>query len=106
MILVTVSDASGKPLRTLTGPVTQGIHRIAWDLREPGPVLPKPAPKEADEDVFSGGPQGPLVLPGAYRVTLAKRVGGIVTPLGELGEPREFKVVFDGPKEALEEFKE
>jgi photosystem II stability/assembly factor-like uncharacterized protein len=106
VMLLTVSDASGKPLRTLTGPVTQGIHRIAWDLREPGPVLTKPAAKDDDEDVFSGGPQGPLVPPGAYRVTLAKRVGGIVTPLGELGEPREFKVVFDGSKEDLEEFKE
>ena len=103
VILVTVSDASGKPLRTLTGPVTQGIHRIAWDLRQPGPVLPKPAAKDDDEDGFSGGPQGPLVPPGTYRVALSKRVGGIVTPLGE---PREFKVVFDGPKEALEEFKE
>ena len=103
VILLTVSDANGKPLRTLTGPVSQGIHRIAWDLREPGPVLPKPAAKEPDEDVFSGGPQGPLVVPGAYRVALAKRVGGIVTPVDE---PRELKVVFDGPKEALEEFKE
>jgi photosystem II stability/assembly factor-like uncharacterized protein len=103
VFLFTISDASGKPLRTLTGPVTQGIHRIAWDLREPGPVLAKPAPKDDDEDVFAGGPQGPLVPPGVYRVALAKRVGGVVTPLGE---PREFKVVFDGPKEALEEFKE
>src|SRR5262249_45576472 len=40
------------------------------------------------------GPQGPLVLPGAYRVTLAKRVGGKVTPLGEA---RKFRVVLEGP---------
>jgi hypothetical protein len=102
-ILLTVSDANGKPLRTLTGPVTKGTSRIAWDLREPGPVLPRPPAKDDDEDVFAGGPQGPLVPPGTYKVALAKRVGGVVTPLAE---PQEFKVVFDGPKEALEEFKE
>jgi photosystem II stability/assembly factor-like uncharacterized protein len=93
-ILFTVSDATGKPLRTLTGPATKGLHRVAWDLREPAPVLPKAPPNEADEDVFAAGPRGPLVLPGTYRVTLAKRVGGKVTPLGET---REFKVVLEGP---------
>src|SRR5262245_28326253 len=94
-ILLTVSDAKGKPVRTLTAPAKQGLHRVAWDLREPAPVLPKPPAKEEDEDVFATGPQGPLVLPGTYRVTLAKRVAGKVTPLGE---PREFKVVLDGPE--------
>lgn len=109
-ILLSVSDASGKPLRTLTGPAIQGIQRIAWDLREPAPVLPKPPAKEDEEDVFSGGPQGPLVPPGTYRVALAKRVGGKVTPLGE---PREFKVVLEGPdaagtdeRKALHEFQQ
>jgi photosystem II stability/assembly factor-like uncharacterized protein len=94
-ILLTVSDADGKPLRTLTGPATQGLHRVAWDLREPAPVLPRPPAKEDDEDLFAAGPQGPLVLPGVYRVTLAKRVLGKVTPLGEA---REFKVVPEGPE--------
>jgi len=57
--LLTVADADGKPLRTLTGPTTQGLHRVAWDLREPAPMLPKPPPKEDDEDLFAAGPQGP-----------------------------------------------
>jgi photosystem II stability/assembly factor-like uncharacterized protein len=96
-ILLTVSDASGRPLRTLTGPATKGLHRVAWDLREPAPVLPKPPPKEDDEDLFAAGPQGPLVLPGGYRVTLARRVGGKVTPLGEA---RAFRVVLEGPDAA------
>jgi photosystem II stability/assembly factor-like uncharacterized protein len=93
-ILLTVSDAAGKPLRTLTGPAKKGLHRVAWDLREPAPILPKPPAKEEDEDLFAAGPRGPLVLPGACRVTLSKRVGGKVTPLGE---PHEFKVVLEGP---------
>ncbi len=91
-VLLIISDAAGKVQRTLTGPVTQGMHRVSWDLREPAPVLPKPLAKEADEDVFGQPPQGPLVLPGTYKVALAKRVGGVVTPLGAA---REFKVVPD-----------
>ncbi len=93
-ILLTVTQVDGKPLRTLTGPTTQGLHRVAWDLREPAPVLPRPPSRADDEDLFTGGPQGPLVLPGVYRVTLAKRVQGKVTPLGE---PREFRVLSEAP---------
>jgi len=92
-ILLTISDATGQVVRTLTGPVTQGIHRVAWDLRVPSAVLPKPKPKEADEDVFIPQPSGYLVLPGNYKVTLAKRIGGVVTPLP--GE-QSFAVVVDG----------
>ena len=39
-ILVTISDADGQMVRTLTGPVAQGIHRVSWDLRVPSAVLP------------------------------------------------------------------
>src|SRR5207247_3279071 len=31
-ILFTIADASGTPLRTITGPVTQGFQRVSWDL--------------------------------------------------------------------------
>jgi photosystem II stability/assembly factor-like uncharacterized protein len=93
-ILLTIADGKGKVLRTLTGPVKQGIHRVSWDLREPAPVLPKPLPKEADEDVFVQPPRGPLVMPGTYRVSLAKRVAGVITPLGL---EREFRVIADTP---------
>jgi hypothetical protein len=80
-MLVTISDAGGEVVRTLTGPVTQGIHRVAWDLRVPSAVVPRPRPKEADEDLFAPEPQGHLVLPGVYKVSLAKRVGGVVTAI-------------------------
>ena len=93
-IIFTIMDAKGKVLRTLTGPVTQGLHRVSWDLREPGPVLPKAPAKEADEDVFSQPPGGPFVLPGTYKVALAKRVRGVTTPLGL---ERSFLVVPDSP---------
>jgi photosystem II stability/assembly factor-like uncharacterized protein len=89
-VLLTVRDATGAVVRTLTGPVTAGIHRVNWDLREPAAELPRPRPRGPDEDVFTEEPGGPLVMPGTYRVAMARRVDGVVTPLGE---HQEFEVV-------------
>ncbi len=80
-ILLTVTDADGKAVRTLTGPTAAGFHRVAWDLRDPAVTLPRGRPAEADDDVFADEPGGSLVLPGKYTVALAKRVDGVVTPL-------------------------
>jgi photosystem II stability/assembly factor-like uncharacterized protein len=92
-ILLTVADASGLPVRTLSGPVTKGFHRVSWDLREPAPSLPRPRRSIEETELSFPEPSGPLVMPGAYRVTLAKRVAGVVTPLGG---PQEFTVEVDG----------
>src|SRR5262249_5401861 len=92
-IVLTITDTSGQVVRTLTGPVTQGFHRVSWNLRQPAPALPKPRPPEAADDLFFEEPSGPLVMPGVYRVSLAKRVEGVVTPLGS---PQEFRVVGEG----------
>lgn len=107
-VLLTVADADGEVVRTLTGPVKAGLHRVSWDLRDPATTLPRPRPAEAGEDVFAEEPAGPLVLPGTYRVSLAKRVDGAVTPLAG---PQEFAVVVEetaaphhGDLKALREF--
>jgi hypothetical protein len=65
----------------VTGPVTAGIHRVTWDLREPAASLPRPLPPGRDQDLFFELSSGPLVKPGTYRVTWARRVRGKVTPL-------------------------
>ncbi len=83
-------DASGRPVRTLGGPVTQGFHRVNWNLRDPAAALPRPRPPGAEQDLFFEEPSGPLLVPGVYRVALAKRVAGVVTPLAG---PQEFSVV-------------
>jgi photosystem II stability/assembly factor-like uncharacterized protein len=85
-ILLNVADGSGKVIRTLTGPVKQGIHRVAWDLRVPAPVLPRVKPPEQEDDLFSQEPIGPLVPPGKYQVSIAKRVEGVTVPLGTAQE--------------------
>jgi hypothetical protein len=74
--------------------VKKGFHRVAWDLRQPPPVLPKPAPPGADEDLFRTPEVGPLVLPGKYRVRLLIRQEGKTRAVE--GASQEFAVVLDG----------
>ncbi len=78
-IVLTVSDSGGKVIRQLEGPVSAGFHRVAWDLRYPqsSPWSPKPA-----EFAYIVIP-GPIAPPGNYRVSMAKRINGRLTSLGE-----------------------
>jgi photosystem II stability/assembly factor-like uncharacterized protein len=91
-IIFTVTDANGHVVRRLTGPITAGVQRIAWDLRYPAASLPPP-PNPETEDPFNEGPAGPLVMPGTYKVSVARRVDGVITPLGQ---PQEFQVTVEG----------
>src|SRR5438874_3229417 len=91
-IIFTITDSSGRVVRRLTGPITAGMQRVAWDLRYAPPSLPPPPNPEA-EDPFDEGPAGPLVMPGTYKVSVAKRVNGVLT---SFGQPQEFQVVIDG----------
>ena len=90
-IILTITDASNNVVRRLTGPVAAGIQRLTWDLRYPAANLPAPPPADADFDFEPPG--GPLVMPGTYKAQLAKRVDGVVTPLGT---PQEFQVTVEG----------
>jgi photosystem II stability/assembly factor-like uncharacterized protein len=93
-ITLTVRDASGQIVQRIDGPAKEGFNRVAWDMRyaAPDPVDLKPSKNRAP---WEGTPQGPMVLPGTYSVTLAKRVEGT---LQEIGSPREFalKPLFTG----------
>jgi photosystem II stability/assembly factor-like uncharacterized protein len=91
-IILTVTDSSGRVVRRLTGPVTAGVQRVAWDLRYPPTALPPP-PNPDTEDIFGDGPGGPLVMPGAYKVSITKRVDGVMTALAS---PQEFNVIVPG----------
>jgi photosystem II stability/assembly factor-like uncharacterized protein len=84
-IVLSVKDAAGKVVRRFDGPVTAGMHRIAWDLRSPAVLIPtQPAARrdsggEEEEMPFFRRPTGALLVPGTYTVSLAKRVGGVLT---------------------------
>jgi photosystem II stability/assembly factor-like uncharacterized protein len=91
-MIFTITDSSGRVVRRLTGPITSGMQRVTWDLRYPSAALPPPPNPEA-EDPFAEPPGGPLVMPGRYKISLAKRVDGVIT---SLGQPQEFQVTVDG----------
>ncbi|MDQ1523994.1 MAG: hypothetical protein QOE47_1918 [Pyrinomonadaceae bacterium] len=93
VVILTVSDASGRVVRRLTGAVTAGMQRVTWDLRSPSPTLAAPPTPEDASDPFFEAPSGALVMPGAYQVSIAKRVGGVLTPLGAA---QTFNVVVEG----------
>ncbi len=90
-IIVTITDSSDNVVRRLTGPVGAGVQRLSWDLRYPAANLSAPPPPDADFDFEP--PSGPLVMPGTYKASVAKRVEGVVTPLGP---PQEFQVTVEG----------
>src|SRR5438105_6607673 len=95
VIIFTLTDSEGNIVRRLTGPPAQGFQRVNWDLRYP-PAVVAAAPTGGGEEggggggggQFGGGPAGSLVLPGTYKVTMAKRVNGVITPLGT---PQQFE---------------
>ncbi len=91
-ILLTIADAAGTPIRTITGPAAKGFQRVAWDLRVPAAVLPRTPRPEDEDNLFASPPIGPMVLPGKYSATLSKRVAGAVT---RLAGPVEFNVLPD-----------
>jgi photosystem II stability/assembly factor-like uncharacterized protein len=94
-ILFTVTDSAGRVVRRLTAPATAGMQRIAWDMRYPAPTIPQQQQQQQpeEESIFAQPPGGPLVMPGRYRVTMAKRVGGVLTPVGGA---QEFSVYVEG----------
>ncbi len=102
-LLFTVSDAEGKVVRRLTAPATFGIQRATWDFRYAPPVVQAapqlpPGMEGIDLTGFGGGPggfgpQGELAMPGKYTVTMAKRVGGVITPMPG---SQTFNVVAEG----------
>jgi len=91
-VIFTVTDSGGRIVRRLTGPITAGVQRVSWDLRYPPASLPPP-PNPDTEDPFSEGPAGPLVMPGTYKVSVSRRIDGVITPLGQA---QEFQVRVDG----------
>ena len=78
--MLTVTDEAGGVVRRITGPVTAGFHRVAWDLRYPA-ANPTSLAKPAELSPWDRAPSGPLAAPGTYQVSLARRVEGKVTPL-------------------------
>ena len=101
-IELTISDAQGRVVRRITGPVQPGFQRVAWDLRLPGPTVAlagrtgNPDDEEEGGGFGGRGSLGPYAPPGTYQVSLAKRVDGTTT---SLGAPQSFTVYLLDPDE-------
>ena len=70
-LAIEILDSSGDVIRTLDPAelgLEAGLNRVHWDLAMDPPVLRKEPDDEFIE--FGGGPRGPMVLPGTYRVRL------------------------------------
>jgi hypothetical protein len=94
-IVLTVRNQAGEVIRRLTGPSAEGFHRVAWDLRYPSTAAQAESPKSKTDDDESSRDSGWLAPPGAYTVSLSKRIGGTVTELGET-QPFEVKPLRKG----------
>jgi hypothetical protein len=90
-LVVTISDASGNPVRRFNAPATEGINRVAWDLKLQAPDPVTGPVYQIDPDwPFGSPPIAPYAAPGTYRVSFATRIDGAFTPIGE---PQSFQVV-------------
>lgn len=97
-VRITISDASGRVVRTLRSPrsdSTGGVSRAVWDLRLEGPRQPPDTTQrrggedDRDDDVrsrFAFG--GPFALPGEYTVTLRANGKTLSTKMQVRGDPR------------------
>ncbi|MEE8278977.1 MAG: glycosyl hydrolase [Thermoanaerobaculia bacterium] len=88
-VVLTVTDLDGNVVRRIAGPAEAGFHRVSWDLRYP-PSEPVEIEPPKDRPPWDEPPEGPMAVPGRYRVALAALEGSELRPLGE---PREFEVV-------------
>ncbi len=72
VIWFTIKDKAGNVVRRMSAKASKGFHRATWDLRWP-----------AFQAVTSQGrtPQGMMVAPGTYSVTMSKEVDGVITEL-------------------------
>jgi hypothetical protein len=79
-LLFTISDAQGNVIRELRAQPAKGINRLAWDLSYPSPF---PVKAEDKFNPLAKDDAGLMVMPGKYRVTVAKVIDNVVTPLAQ-----------------------
>jgi photosystem II stability/assembly factor-like uncharacterized protein len=68
-VLLLIKDAAGNPVRWLKGAGSQGLHRTNWDLKR-SPPNPISFSQPAFKPPWVSDPEGPLVAPGDYSVSL------------------------------------
>jgi photosystem II stability/assembly factor-like uncharacterized protein len=67
---VEITDSSGATVRTFDGPAEPGVNEILWNWRHDAPYETRAGEGGGGRGRGSGTPQGPIVMPGQYTVTL------------------------------------
>jgi photosystem II stability/assembly factor-like uncharacterized protein len=78
-VTLIVTDEVGNVVRNVKGLISKGINRVTWDLRY-SPLEPIKMVEETP-DAWTEAGQSPLAMPGTYKISLSKRVNGVVTEL-------------------------
>lgn len=76
-IWLTVKDSSGQVIKRVAGTTNKGFNQVAWDLRYPAHGVIEP-----DGQFFNDEPEGMLVAPGTYSVSMSQEFNGQITDLG------------------------
>lgn len=98
-LIFSITDAEGTVVRRINAPAGQGVQRVVWDMRYTAPSISAAPPQGAGGPPEGGGgfggqgPQGQLVMPGKYNVSMAMRVNGVVTAMPG---SQSFNVVVEG----------
>ncbi len=90
-VTITISDASGRTVRTLTGANGAGINRVVWDTRSDPPVPPAPGGAGGPGGGgfgMMGASMGPRVEPGTYTVKIAAAGAEASTSVEVQEDPR------------------
>jgi photosystem II stability/assembly factor-like uncharacterized protein len=94
VLIFTISDSEGKIVRRLNAPALSGMQRATWDFRySPPSISGAPAQANPAFEGFNFGPQGQLVMPGKYSVTMSLKVNGVTT---QFPGSQSFNVVVEG----------
>ncbi|HHS13385.1 MAG TPA: glycosyl hydrolase [bacterium] len=86
-LIFTIEDEEGSVVRRLSTGANKGLRRFNWDLTYPSTA---PVRVSGSRGGRTGGRGGFMVMPGTYRVSIAKKVRGTVT---HLAGPEPFEVV-------------
>jgi len=79
-LLFTISDAAGNVIRELRTQPSKGVNRLNWDLSY---LSPFPVKTESKFNPLAKDEAGLMVMPGKYRVTVAKVIDNKVITLAE-----------------------
>ncbi|HYC50883.1 MAG TPA: hypothetical protein VEB19_07245 [Gemmatimonadaceae bacterium] len=92
---VTIRDAQGAVIRTLSGPSAKGVNRVTWDMRMDPAIASDAQPGQRQTGGGGRGgaatAAGPLVLPGSYTVSVAIPgiAAALTSPVTIQGDPMD-----------------